>query len=183
MEIRRGDIHYIDIPNAIGHEMMKDRPGIIISCDALNLTRPVVTVVLLTGSEQPKYPHNVEIKSIISARHGKSTARCDHIYTVDKTRVGKRMGCCTGTELAAVDDAILLTLGLGDGKYQGPMKRPKGAPCKAQEEPKSAELTADKEQAARAMLDLVRVQAERDTYKSLYEQLLGSLTMERRATA
>lgn len=50
MEIKRGNIHYIDIPNAIGHEMMKDRPGVIISCDPMNYTSPVVSVVFLTGS-------------------------------------------------------------------------------------------------------------------------------------
>lgn len=30
MDIKRGNIHYIDISNAIGHEMMKDRPVVYI---------------------------------------------------------------------------------------------------------------------------------------------------------
>ena len=50
MDIKRGNIHYIDIPNAIGHEMMKDRPGVIISYDPMNYTSTVVSVVFLTGS-------------------------------------------------------------------------------------------------------------------------------------
>lgn len=30
--MRRGEIYWVDIPNAIGHELMKDRPAIIVSC-------------------------------------------------------------------------------------------------------------------------------------------------------
>lgn len=43
--MRRGEIYWVDIPNAIGHELMKDRPAIIVSCDALNDNSPVVQVV------------------------------------------------------------------------------------------------------------------------------------------
>lgn len=39
--MRRGEIYWVDIPNAIGHELMKDRPAIIVSCDALNDNSPV----------------------------------------------------------------------------------------------------------------------------------------------
>lgn len=35
--MRRGEIYWVDIPNAIGHELMKDRPAIIVSCDAYRL--------------------------------------------------------------------------------------------------------------------------------------------------
>lgn len=38
--MRRGEIYWVDIPNAIGHELMKDRPAIIVSCDALNDNSP-----------------------------------------------------------------------------------------------------------------------------------------------
>lgn len=44
--MRRGEIYWVDIPNAIGHELMKDRPAIIVSCDALNDNSPVVQVDL-----------------------------------------------------------------------------------------------------------------------------------------
>ena len=42
--MRRGEIYWVDIPNAIGHELMKDRPAIIVSCDALNDNSPVVYI-------------------------------------------------------------------------------------------------------------------------------------------
>lgn len=48
--MRRGEIYWVDIPNAIGHELMKDRPAIIVSCDALNDNSPVVQVVYCSAS-------------------------------------------------------------------------------------------------------------------------------------
>lgn len=39
--MRRGEIYWVDIHNAVGHELMKDRPAIIVSCDALNDNSPV----------------------------------------------------------------------------------------------------------------------------------------------
>ena len=48
--MRRGEIYWVDIPNAIGHELMKDRPAIIVSCDALNDNSPVVQEMCIRDS-------------------------------------------------------------------------------------------------------------------------------------
>lgn len=55
--IMRGEIYWVDIPNAIGHELMKDRPAIIVSCDELNGNSPVVQVdiALLSGLGLAQY--------------------------------------------------------------------------------------------------------------------------------
>lgn len=53
--MRRGEIYWVDIPNAIGHELMKDRPAIIVSCDALNDNSPVVQVVYCSGLGLAQY--------------------------------------------------------------------------------------------------------------------------------
>lgn len=54
--MRRGEIYWVDIPNAIGHELMKDRPAIIVSCDALNDNSPVVQVVYCSASPKKELP-------------------------------------------------------------------------------------------------------------------------------
>lgn len=86
MNIKRGDIVYVEIPYATGHEMMKDRPAVVVSNNAMNFTSPVVSVVYLTGSKPAGGPFHVEVWGAASARHGSSTALCEHIYTVDKDR-------------------------------------------------------------------------------------------------
>lgn len=57
--MRRGEIYWVDIPNAIGHELMKDRPAIIVSCDALNDNSPVVQVVYCSASPKKELPEHI----------------------------------------------------------------------------------------------------------------------------
>ena len=61
--MRRGEIYWVDIPNAIGHELMKDRPAIIVSCDALNDNSPVVQVVYCSASPKKELPEHITIRS------------------------------------------------------------------------------------------------------------------------
>ena len=124
MDIKRGDIVYVEIPYAVGHEMMKDRPAVVVSNNAMNYTAPVVSVVYLTGSKQADRPFHVEVSSAMGVRHGPSTALCEHIYTVDKSRLGKIMGTCSEEEMDAIDDGILMSLALGEGKYKLEHTRP-----------------------------------------------------------
>ena len=78
--MRRGEIYWVDIPNAIGHELMKDRPAIIVSCDALNDNSPVVQVVYCSASPKKELPEHITIRSTEQI----STALCENVYTVDK---------------------------------------------------------------------------------------------------
>lgn len=183
MEIKRGNIHYIEIPQPIGHEMMKDRPAVVVSCDPLNQVGAVVSVVYLTGSPQPERPYHVCVKSTQSARHGYSTALCEHIYTVDKMRVGKLLARCTEEEMEAIDNGILMTLALGDGKYKGPGKQPPAPLARPKDEPEHITPGRIIMGTPEPSAALIRAETERDTYKALYERLLDSMTMERRIGA
>lgn len=175
MEIKRGGVYYIDNPTFTGHEMAKDRPAVVVSCDAMNCTSSVVSVVYMTGSKPADTPYRVRISAARSVRHGDSTALCDHIYTVDISRVGKYMGQCSQEEMDAIDNALLMTMALCDGKYKGPEEKAAPQPCKA---PQPAPYTVPGKPIA-----LVIAETERDTYKGLYERLLDSMTMERRIGA
>ena len=174
MDIKRGDIVYVEIPYATGHEMMKDRPAVVVSNDAMNYTAPVVSVVYLTGSKQADRPFHVEVWGAASARHGSSTALCEHIYTVDKSRLGKLMGTCSEEEMDAIDKGILLSLALGDGKYragQG-IQVPPPAPGARGEDVRG--LDADQHPAEQRAADatISSTKAELETYKRLYGELL-----------
>lgn len=76
--MRRGEIYWVDIPNAIGHELMKDRPAIIVSCDALNDNSPVVQVVYCSASPKKELPEHITIRSTEQI----STALCENVYTM-----------------------------------------------------------------------------------------------------
>lgn len=167
-KIQRGDIYYIDIPYATGHEMEKDRPGIVVSCDALNETSPCVNVVFCSASSKRELPEHITIRSTPLP----STALCEHIYTVDKSRIGKLVGRATAAEIEMVNIGIMSGLNLG--------KTELASPCEPVSEEQQSNSNGETDG---SLLDLVRAQAERDTYKVLYERLLDRMSIERRESA
>lgn len=116
--MRRGEIYWVDIPNAIGHELMKDRPAIIVSCDALNDNSPVVQVVYCSASPKKELPEHITIRSTKQI----STALCENVYTVDKNRVGRYVGRCTKREMEQVDLGLLSGLGLAQYGLASPQE-------------------------------------------------------------
>ena len=162
--MRRGEIYWVDIPNAIGHELMKDRPAIIVSCDALNDNSPVVQVVYCSASPKKELPEHITIRSTEQI----STALCENVYTVDKSRVGR----CTKREMEQVDLGLLSGLGLAQFGL-----------ASTQEDEDEAQPVRGDTEGGTAPMALVIAQTERDTYKRMYESLLARMTMEREETA
>lgn len=162
-DIKRGEIYYVNIPSATGHEMQKDRPGIIVSCDELNRSSPTVAVVMCSASYKRDLPEHIAVRSTPLL----STAMCEHIYTVDKTRLGKFMGRCSKAEMAAVDIGIMSGLGLGAYDLARPVE--------ASPECMGTSNTWEAKEA------LVRAEEGRSIYKGLYDGLLECvMMMERR---
>ena len=158
--IKRGEIYYVAIPRATGHEVQKDRPGIVVSCDALNRRSGTVALVMCSASAGRRdLPEHVVIRSTPIS----STAMCEHIYAVDKSRLGKPLGVCSRKEMDAVDAGIMAGLGLGMSDSE-----------------KSAENGPKNTGADR--MTLVRAETERDTYKALYESLMDRMSMGQRKT-
>ena len=161
LKVKRGDIFYISIPFATGHEMEKDRPGIVVSCDELNDTSPCIIVVLCTAALKKDLPEHV----IINSTPTKSTAMCEHICTVDKSRLDRYVGRCTDTEMERVSCGIMAGLNIGCLDLASPAE----PPVERAPEPIIQESTLPS-------LELVRTEAERDTYRDLYERLLDRVT-------
>jgi len=148
--MKRGEIYYIDREfNEVGSEQRAGRPAIIVSNDIGNENAEIVEVVYLTTQQKKDLPTHVAIRST----KYKSTALCEQITTVAKKRIGEYCGTCTDNEMQAVENAMLISLGIdyGDGDYY------------------------DEEADAPDSAELVRVTAERDTYKILYESLVEKL--------
>lgn len=175
--VSRGDLYYIDIPCSTGHEMQKDRPGVVVSCDALNRTSTCVTVVMCSGSNHHDLPQHITIRSLPE----QSTAMCEHIYTVDKSRLGRYLGRVTPIELQQIDIGLIMGLALDDYGLASPQT--------ATKEQTEASSTAcevkrdyDAEHAATA-IRLFQAEAERDAYHRMYDNLLDRVMQERRVSA
>ena len=107
--ICRGDIYYTYSASTIGSENDKARPAIIVSNDVNNRHSSVVEVVYLTSSHRKKpLPTHVPIRTALCP----SVALCEQVDSVSTLRLENLIGHCTEQEMAAVDEALKISLGL-----------------------------------------------------------------------
>lgn len=148
--MKRGDIYWICNENADGDMIQKNRPGVLISNDVLNDTSGVVEVVYLTLSPKKEMPTHCTIM----LNNRLSTALCEQITTVNKTQLDKWCGMVTDQEMIMIDECIMKSLGLNQ----------------------ETTIKLDKPQEdKRLKYDLMKIEAERDMYKNLYEKMVEQM--------
>lgn len=104
----RGEIWWVTFDEAIGGEIRKERPAIIVSNDASNRHLNRVQIIPLTSRVDRLYPSEAPI--MVGKRHNKAMA--DQITTVSKTRLGKLAGRISSIEMRALERVIKIQLGL-----------------------------------------------------------------------
>lgn len=113
----RGEIYYVAPTYAVnGSEMWSGRPAVIVSNDQNNKCSPTVEVCYLTTRLGETLPTHV----ITHATGKQSTVLCEQITTVDKTRLGDGGMRCSAKEMAQIDKALRVSLGLSLVEQQQP---------------------------------------------------------------
>lgn len=111
VEVHRGEIFYIlnGETGYTGSEMMisQGRPGVIVSNDIGNKNASIVSVVFLTTKVKNSMPTHVPIKCKCP-----SIAMCEQVYTISKKRIGDYIGKLTDEEMAAINEALSVSLGI-----------------------------------------------------------------------
>jgi mRNA interferase MazF len=106
--MRRGEVWWVDFDPSVGGEIRKVRPAVVVSHDAANASLNRVQVVPLTSNSDRVYPS----EAVVSVAGRTSKAMADQLTTASKTRLKSRLGRLSESDLAAVERAILLQLGL-----------------------------------------------------------------------
>lgn len=160
----RGEVYYV-LPdgNEVGSEQHSGRPAIIVSNNQNNKNAATVEIVYLTTREKKALLTHV----CISTAQLPSTAICEQIFTVDKTRLGSYSGKLTEREMKDVELAMMVSLGL-DNYLSKP--KPVEAPTVAAV-PIPAPVAVPSVSDIRGDLEKLRVQ--RDTYKELLIEVIG----------
>jgi mRNA interferase MazF len=113
MEIKRGNILFVDFEPVRGSEQGRIRPAIVIQNDILNKFSPLTIVAPVTSKIYDKeYPTNVFIKKEDSKLNNNSTILLNQIRTIDKRRIIKKLGSLDIYTMNKVDMAIKVSLGL-----------------------------------------------------------------------
>lgn len=106
---RRGEIYWVALDPVVGTEIKKTRPAIIVSNDSCNTHGNRVVVLPVTSNVDSLYPGEALIR--IRGRQGRALG--DQIRSLDKIRLQSRIGALTTEEMTAVDEALVVTLGIG----------------------------------------------------------------------
>ncbi|MEA5571561.1 type II toxin-antitoxin system PemK/MazF family toxin [Calothrix sp. UHCC 0171] len=113
--MKRGDIFYADLSPAIGSEMNKRRPLLVISNNANNRASTTITVLPLplTSNVTRVYPFEVLINPEDSGLPKVSKVQAQQIRTISKERIiGEVVGILSEDLMISVDAALKLHLGL-----------------------------------------------------------------------
>lgn len=106
--MKRGEVWWGEFDPAVGSEIRKTRPAIIVSNDAANRNLARVVVVPLTSSAGQQYPGEALVT--VAGRPGKAMA--DQIMAADKSRLKSQLGTLSKDDMLALEDAILVHLGM-----------------------------------------------------------------------
>lgn len=146
--VRRGEVWWIDAGISVGSEEKMGRPGVIVSGDSWNQRYNTVNVVYTSSQVVKGDPTRPKIESL-----GKnSRATCNHVYTVDKSRLDRKVCELTEPEMIRVAGALAVVM-------QIPQYRHNAKPQPKQEEP----------------ADVVALRCERDMWKGMYDKVLEML--------
>jgi mRNA interferase MazF len=107
-QVRRGEVWWVDFDPAVGGDIKKRRPAVIVSNDSANRFLNRVQVVPLTSNTTKLYPGEARV----TVQGAESKAMADQLTTADKSRLSQRIGILRAADLRAVEDAIRVQLGL-----------------------------------------------------------------------
>ena len=100
--MKRGEVWWVEFDPAVGTEIRKTRPGVIVSNDAANRNLARVVVVPLTSNTGRTYPG----EAVVSLGGQSSKAMADQIMAADKARLKSQIGTLSKADMTALEDAI-----------------------------------------------------------------------------
>lgn len=110
--ILKGEIYWANLSPTVGSEISKTRPVLIVSNDINNQYAATVSVLPVTSTTAKIYPFEVFLPAGEGKLSNDSKAKANQIRTIDKQRIGNKIGKISESKLAEIEEAILTHLGI-----------------------------------------------------------------------
>lgn len=107
-QMKRGEVWWVEYDPAVGSEIRKTRPSVILSNDAANRNLARVVVVPMTSNMGRVYPG----EALVAVAGQQSKVMADQIMAADKARLKSLLGTLSSADMRAVEDAVVLHLGM-----------------------------------------------------------------------
>jgi mRNA interferase MazF len=108
---RRGAVYWTQLDPNLGSEIAKTRPAVIVSNDVGNqYSTRVIVAPVATHSGGKVYPFEVLVPAGEAGLVRDSKVLLDQLRSVDKRRLGSRIGSLTSERMLEIDAAIRVSL-------------------------------------------------------------------------
>ena len=112
-EVHRGEVFYADLSPVVGSEQGGVRPVLIVQNDVGNRYSPTVIAAAITSKQdKTRLPTHSGLRAGSGGLARDSVVLLEQIRTLDKRRLRERAGCLNDEELARVDRALGVSIGL-----------------------------------------------------------------------
>ena len=106
--MKRGEVWWVTFDPAVGSEIQKTRPAIIVSNDAANRNLKRVVVIPLTTNTSRVFPG--EARVTVAGEFCK--AMSDQLMAADKLRLKEKLATLSKSDMLEIEQAICVHLGL-----------------------------------------------------------------------
>ena len=110
--IRRGEVYWIDFRGAVGAEIQKIRPAVVVSSNGHNAHMRTVTIIPFSSRGAPIEHHEVSVPSGVVGDGRPSRLKIHQLRAVDKSRVGRKLGVLPAELMPALEESLLEHLGI-----------------------------------------------------------------------
>ena len=106
--MKRGEVWWVEFDPAVGSEIRKTRPALIVSNDAANRNLARVVVVPLSSNTERLYPG----EALVTVDGQQSKFMADQIMAADKSRLKNLLGAVSKSDMQSAEMAIRIQLGM-----------------------------------------------------------------------
>lgn len=123
--VKRGEIYYADLSPVVGSEQGGVRPVLVVQNNVGNRYSPTVIAAAITSQlDKAKLPTHIAVPAEVCGLPRNSVVLLEQIRTIDKKRLGEKIGELPSGMMARVNEALLVSLGFSKPDPAAPALRP-----------------------------------------------------------